>query len=188
MDNRPESVDYDQVQEQLARCDAHAGASEAHGMLCGLLCVEREVKRRWFGMLLEETEGGDVLRQECQRVLESLYARTVRELNDEELSFQPLLPDDERPLPERVECLSLWCQGFLMGFSAVGPKGLDELPEEAAEALKDIVEFTRLVTGFEEEPGNEEEVSYAELVEYLRVAVLLIREEMLGRRMQPTLH
>jgi len=51
------------------------------------------------------------------------------------------------------------------------------LPADVREILRDLVEISKVA--FEAaEAGEEEERAYAEIVEYVRVGVLLINEEM----------
>ena len=48
---------------------------------------------------------------------------------------------------------------------------------DAQDILKDITEFTKLDTNTEDE-DEEDEVALMELIEYLRSAVLLLRDEL----------
>ena len=48
-------------------------------------------------------------------MLEVLYAATIAALSSDEMTFAPLLPDDDVDLGERVGALAGWCQGYLYG-------------------------------------------------------------------------
>ena len=86
------------------------------------------------------------------------------------------MPDDDQPLRRRVEALSNWCQGFLLGLGLGGVREGSGLPGDSQEVMRDFAEISRLGHG----DGNkeEEESAYAEIVEYVRMAVLLVYEEL----------
>lgn len=100
---------------------------------------------------------------------------TLDALHASDMSFALLLPDDEVRLEERLEALAEWCQGFLAGLVAglerAGGISLDELPEEVTEIVRDLTAIAQLDTEQEE---AEAEGDFAELVEYVKVGVLLI--------------
>ena len=99
---------------------------------------------------------------------------TLAQLCDEALAFQPLLPADEAALHERVEALSQWCQGFLYGLGESGWSPGPAASEDVQEILRDLYKIAR--AGVSKGEENEEgERAYAELVEFVRVSVLLIR-------------
>lgn len=91
------------------------------------------------------------------------------ELLSEDLRFMPLLPDDEEPIELRVEALAEWCAAFLAGFAALGQIASSEEEEEILEDLAAISAAD--IDGLEAE---EAERLYAEIVEYIRVTVLLL--------------
>src|SRR5690606_32603775 len=76
----------------------------------------------------------------------------------------------------RVAALSVWTQGFLDGLVDAGLAGDADLSEDAASALGDLVAIAR--AGFEGEGDNDDEADFAELVEYVRVAAILIFAEL----------
>jgi uncharacterized protein YgfB (UPF0149 family) len=97
------------------------------------------------------------------------------------MEFRPLLPDDERELPARVEALGAWCQGFLYGFGAAGTVAGTPLPETVTEVLSDLANISQ--AGAVGSASDEvEEEAYAELVEFLRAGVQLIYAELAGLR------
>lgn len=55
----------------------------------------------------------------------------------------------------------------------------DKHKTDATEALKDLTAISRM--RFNENDDEEEEKAYMEVLEYVRVAVMLIREERLGQ-------
>jgi len=179
-------LDYQALDETLARSRANAGAAESQGMLCGLLCAHADPRAAWLAEMYDDPDGADVLAREGRKVLEQLYADCRRELGNGGLTFMLMLPDDGAPLARRGEALRNWCQGFLYGFGLSG-RNVDDLPEDSRELLRDISEIARLA--LPEDDNEEDETAFAEIVEYLRMGVLLINEELNPVRQGPvTLH
>jgi uncharacterized protein YgfB (UPF0149 family) len=58
-----------------------------------------------------------------------------------------------------------------------GMKDLAALPADSSEVMRDLVEIAR-AGGYDLEEGEEDEVAYNELLEYVRTGVLLINEEL----------
>jgi uncharacterized protein len=172
-------VNFEQLQSSLNRAAASSGAAESHGTLCGAICSGAEQDAAWLSHVLGEPANAATTR-ECRELLEQLRDVARRQLAGFEMDFAPLLPADVEPLAQRVEALGLWCQGFLFGLSLGRSREvLDNLPGEAGEVIHDLAEIAR--AGFDSGDGNEEdadEAAYFELVEYLRVAVQILYEEL----------
>jgi len=180
------------VERALRQVGADISASECQGMLAGWLCAGRTLEREsWLKQLVEEDSQGDVLAQEARDTLDALRKAMIVQLNDPMLEFQPLLPEDDLPLEQRVEALAEWCQGFLFGMSLGGLKDVARLPGDAGEAVQDLVQLAR-AGSYEIEGGEEDEQAYSDLLEYIRTAVLLVNEELnptkAPPRTEPTLH
>jgi uncharacterized protein YgfB (UPF0149 family) len=169
---------FDQVLESVG---LDQGASETHGVLCGLLCAgTSQAHIVWIEALFKERPADDLLVREARQMLGQLYLVSRQQIDDEGLEFMLLLPDDNVPLVQRAQALVNWCEGYLYG---LGMAGITEqqLVGDAKEALQDIAEFTRLDLDALEE-GDSDESAYMELHEFLRVATLLIREELVSAR------
>ena len=181
-------IDYGGLAAALQRVGSELGAAECHGVLCGMLCRAHTPPRKAFvDEILAAPEPGDQPAAETARLLEGLYQSTETGLADPDCVFEPLLPADERPARERTEALVAWCDGFLYGVGLGGENETLGLEPEAREFLADLAEITRLdaeaVTGSEDD-----EAAYLELVEYLRVGVLLVGEALRGPRSGETVH
>jgi len=121
----------------------------------------------------------DLLAQECRQALHRLYDSTKAAITGPGLGFTPLLPDDETLLAERTAALASWGSGFLYGLG-LGGVSAEDLGGDAQEVLKDLSDFSRLEEEVIESEENEE--AYAELVEYLWVAVMLVYAEVEERK------
>ncbi len=118
-------------------------------------------------------------------VLLELFAATQSQLADDLLRLSIWLPGDEEPLEERTAALAQWCTGFLAGLSGSGG-GLGNLSEDAAEALEDLRQIAQAESG--DGVSEEEETAFFEVVEYLRVVTLLLREELRGPKPDEAIH
>ena len=165
------------------------GPAESHGTACGAVCVGADGGDTWINHLLDEATGSDARLKDCRRELLKLRDRSRKLLQDGTLDFEPLLPDDETGLAERTAALGEWCQGFLYGLGLAGERlKVDSLTDEVNEVLRDMGHIAQ--AGFEGEDSDEDEAAYTEIVEYVRVGVQLLYEELQPSSMQPagTLH
>ena len=171
-------MDHETLQRRLDSAGIDSDGSELHGMLCGLLCGgARRAEAVWLDETLAEgVDPQDLLVQECRQSLRTLFRNTRAQLDGDGLGFALLLPDDDRPARERAASVARWCQGFLYGIGVAGDEARPAFPEEAAEALQDIAEISKMdVAGVA--GGEAEERALAEVVEFLRVAVMLLWED-----------
>jgi yecA family protein len=183
-----------ELEELLYRIDASMGAAEAHGALCGMLCARGTVElSEWVDHVVGEQEQGSDLLHDVVHKLSELHQTTLEMINDATGDFKLLLPDDDDSLPERVEAIAAWCQGFIYGLAAGGIQQESELPEDTEELLKDMVEISRAGQdvddgGDEAANEDEDEVALMEIEEYVRMGVLLIYEELQPLQTAQTIH
>jgi len=113
-----------------------------------------------------------------------VFGETSQALGGESMDFAPLLPDDDQPLAGRTSALAQWCQGFLYGLGTGRLNSIAELPGEVGEIVHDLAEIGRAAPG-EDEPTEADEHAYADLVEFVRVGVQLIYDELQPLRAGP---
>jgi len=103
---------------------------------------------------------------------------TLEAFNADDLSFAPLLPEDDALMEERLSSLAHWCQSFLAGLAAGlsrrGIQSLKALPDEAQEIIQDFAAIAQLETELADDEPDEGEASFVELEEYVKVGALLI--------------
>jgi uncharacterized protein len=180
------TIGYDEVAQALNAGGSTVLAAEAHGCLVGALSARRVyLQAEWLQELLpeapENVPGPDL---SCGP-LHDLFEQSRAVLESREMDFEPLLPPDDATLAERVEALGAWAQGFLYGFGAAGPFPRGGLPGEVAEVLSDFAEVAK-AGSVGAEALEVEETALAELVEYLRVGVQLIYDELTDLRATQT--
>jgi yecA family protein len=166
------------LEERLRVAGADSGAAEAHGLLCGTLTAGgRSDPALWLEHLLGVDNTVSVAAQDCSDMLVSMQNVILGQFNDESFGFSVLLPPDTSPLSIRTGALSQWCEGFLYGLALGGVREGAVQAETVGEVMKDFYEISH--AGFvTDAPDEADEAAYAEIVEYVRMSVLLLHEEL----------
>lgn len=177
----PHEQSFDDLQRALAQAHALTDAAEAHGTLVGALCATRCTLADWLAEILPDGQAQGAAADRLRAVFNGASG-ALREGN---LSFQPLLPSDDAPIADRTAALGEWCQGFLYGLgSGVSVSDSAELQGDAAEVLRDMTEITHVdVDPADDAESNES--AYAELVEFVRVGVQLLYDQLRPLREPP---
>ena len=178
-------VYHDTLNNALRRCGPNWDAAQAHGLLSSRLAVAgADAGLDWLHQVLEGTNESDALRGECAALLNTLFQDTLRQLSERLSEFGPLLPDDSDSASVRAAALAHWCEGFLHGLVSVDhgevlKKRLAGDP--LADIIRDMLQLTRADVD-EDSDDETNEAAYAEIVEYVRVAVQLTYEELADLR------
>ena len=169
-------VTFPEIARILSDIRSTVPAAESHGCLCGALCAASDYTiERWFEEIVPEESATELA--ENRAPLKLLFDDTVRALRADDMRFEPLLPDDEVELEGRARALSQWCQGFLYGFGTAKIPPNEQLPGNVGEVLRDLTHIGRASVELTE-VNEEEEQAYAEVIEYVRVAVQLLHDEL----------
>ena len=168
-------LDYERLRDSLVAAGVVVALAELHGGVCGALCAGGPAAaRRFIADSLDDVDLG-ASAAALTDDLEELIGTSSKMLEDEELRFEPLLPSDDAPLPEQVEALAVWCQGFLSGVGSTGSAEGDAL----GEVLRDFAEISRAGLSDEEAAGEDQpDFALAQIHEYVRVGVQLVFEEL----------
>lgn len=161
---------FQRVEFALQRLGCDAGAAECHGMMCNPRGFDRDLWINHLGVV-DDLEPGE----ECEQAFLALAAFTLEALEQLEGSSRLLLPDDETPLPDRASAFATWCEGFLSGFGLSGPINAALLGDDAREFLDDLQKFVRL--NARDVDGEDDERALFELVEFVRIGAVILREE-----------
>lgn len=175
--------DFSDFRRLLQEAGALSEPAEAHGTLVGMLAADPEgdCAGRWIALTLHGTDqpdgAGRAVPAELRPRLESVYRDTEQALADLQMSFEPLLPQDEAGLRAQAEAMGSWCQGFLYGFTLIRRGDGKTLSPQVQEVLEDLQRMAEVETPDTE--GNEQDrEALVELVEYLRVAAQLVHDEL----------
>jgi hypothetical protein len=164
--------EYTEINRILSKTTLKLNPSQAHGLICGLLCGNPHSSQVW-----EEAVTGDKKSSKARTDLKKLYNASATQLDEFLFEFQLLLPEDSNELPERAEALTLWTQGFLTGLKLSQIDIVDRESGEVTEAINDMIEIAKM--NYEDVVvSDDDEAAYIELVEYVRMAVILIYQDL----------
>jgi uncharacterized protein YgfB (UPF0149 family) len=173
--NTGSPVTHGQLGELLASLQFGIGPSDLHGSLTGYLCGGGVADARgWLAAL--ELDPDNTMAEIPPAVLTRLYEQCAAWFDDPESGFEPLLPPADVALDRRADALVEWCQGFLGGLGLAGVSQRHGLSADAAEILKDF--GTIAGTRFEYADGEEDETALTEVIEFIRVGILLLHAEL----------
>ena len=167
-------AEFADLHRVLTEARALTDLAEAHGTLSGAMCAASTYSfDDWLGEVFAEGRATTA----ASEPMRALYDFTRSALASDQMVFSPLLPDDEVALEARTTALGQWCQGFLYGLGTNTIRDAADLPDDVAEIVRDIGAITQVgVDQGETEEANEG--AYAELVEFVRVAVQLLFDEL----------
>ncbi|HEY5775122.1 MAG TPA: UPF0149 family protein [Xanthomonadales bacterium] len=161
--------------------------AECHGITCGLLCRLPDASLDALMGLLDMLELVKTPGSGLRMALEDLLNATRAQLSDEDMGFSLWLPNDDEMLEERTMALSQWCSGFLAGLGSSGDETLSAMSDEANDALRDLQQISTADVSDTDE-SDEDENAFTEIVEYIRVVILMIREDLRGPEIEDVIH
>lgn len=158
--------------EVISRAQVRADPSDLHGTLCGILCArQNQVTDAWIKELSPE------MNAEERKKLAALLELTQQQLDSPDLDLRLLLPADQQSLRKRTEALASWSRGFLHGLDIGGLAKETALDADAQEFLNDVAKIAK-AEHYSSDDTHEDEAAYCELVEYLRMGLLLVYESL----------
>ena len=167
---------YEPLDKSLLNVGTLTNAAETHGILCGLLCTSQPFSfDEWYRHTLGETATQDGLATECQQQLVLVKNYTLEQLNSFNCEFMPLLPKDNITLAKRIQALGGWCEGFLFGLGLINIE-VNRLSDSAKEFVNDTIAVSQIV---QTENNEDLEDEYMQLVEYIRIGVISLYEELI---------
>ncbi len=169
MSSEPGFPPFADVRDVLARHRAGIDPSELHGLIAGFIAAAGELAGNNWPELLHVEIPRDAIGS--GEVLDDLRLASIAGLADPQFGFELLLPDDDEPLLARADALFAWCRGFLAGF-VLAPEAA-ALSEDAEEAFQDLAGIAAFVL----DEDDQDEQALAEIVEFARVAALLIHAD-----------
>jgi len=145
-----------------------------------------EAKTRWFTELLDAASlSPDSVAAKAAELkqLDEWFGATLESLNDPDLEYAPSLPEESVPVALRLRALSDFCGGYTYGLGiALSRRGQKPLPTDTREIIEDFQAIESAdsdnSSSADDQEKEQQEVIYNELLEYVRVGVLLILEEL----------
>lgn len=175
---------YDQVATLLSTYGDAMSVPECHGVLCGMVSANPALDgNTWATRMLSGdldgalANGAAVTVDDADKAtLKALFDDTLLQMNDPELAFQLLLPDEDEGLEGNTAALADWCEGYLYGLSLGGIQSFDGCTPEVQEFCGDLVEISHIT--FEAGDEGDSEAALFEIVEYVRMGTLMVYEEL----------
>ena len=173
-------MEYSEIDLLRRKANVVIDISEYHGTISAYLCCDSFQED---DLLPNEVslEGSSVQIIDFKHALYELIANTINSFNDAEMSFYPFLPPDSKELSIRAHSLSIWCQGFIDALGVFISERELTINQSDQTFISEIIEdFAQISTlsKIAVESGNEEELAYFEVVEFVRVGTQLVYEEL----------
>jgi len=185
-------MEYFNLDMALQEAEADYNSAETQAIACGMLAVNISAdKIAWVKMIFGEIDTSDSAHATKQGVAielsGELFDLSKKQMQDSNLGFDILLPEEDEGLFVRVNALQQWCSGFVVGVTMAGVKDTSKLPEDSRELLADL---TEIGTSGEFDLGDEDESedAFEEIKEYIRMGVLLINEELQPIKQSTVVH
>lgn len=166
--------DYDDLAAALSALELELTPSEAHGLITAAASLQQppHLARLLFGV-------GNTPRTPAAKRLLAL-AQTLSEdvrhrLERTDFEFEPMLGNGT--LPAQVGALAAWARGYVVGLAAGGMRDTEQLRGDAREFMLDAMAIGEAEMDEDMDPEQQER-EIAEIVEYLRVGVQLVYEEL----------
>jgi len=165
----------------LERFNVPLGAAKVHGLLCAFMCAGTQRDTDWVQAVLPGLSfGKGTSAREALSEIFALYDFSYQKLHTMTFDFRMLLPNEDERLSVRAKAVSEWCEGFMSGFQLAGLKIGSHHSEDVQDALLHFSEFAAL--DYESiTVSDEDEMAYLEVMEYVRMAVLMIYNEFAGQ-------
>ena len=178
METAADSPAYDEAARVLREAGVTTGTAKAHGIIAGVLCAPDDAQVSWQTLIVGRAAGGNrATPAELTALLAAMYRSAYAHLSGVEYAFTPLLPGDQHSLAKQIEGLTDWCRGYLLGLHAGGVRDTQGLSSDAREIVNDITRISEAEMDTAR-AGVEEERALSEIVEYVRVGVQLVFEEL----------
>ena len=170
------AADFSKTAELLANCSIYRPVPEMHGVLSGIVCTgstNHDVELAQRILELDEQELPDII----NNLMQMLLADIRSQLQAGDYGFQPMLPDDDEPLPSRISSLADWCDGFIAGFAGAWVRDESAMMPETREVLADFSRIAQVDQHDEHLSEKENEINFMEVVEYVRMAAITVCQQ-----------
>lgn len=173
---------FDDFADMFVELGAFGTPSELHGILTGQLAAGvRADAQAWLAMVMAHLDIQVLEDDDDKAELIALYDIALDQLSAADFGFQMLLPEDDTELSSRAESLGAWTSGFLSGFGLGFDSEKQKLSSEISDAMEDMVSIAQVSFDADDAEqdgdGDDPEASYLELVEYVRLAAMMVYAE-----------
>jgi len=168
-------ITWQQLNSSLNMAELGAGASEAHGIVCGLICGGVNLEDgSWYGAFNDLMNDGIAQPIDLKKQLQALFDTSANEFVAGEYQVKLLLNEDGS-IGDLAQSLAQWTGSFMAGF-AIGNESGKKLNKEIKEALNDLSQISQLDSDIED---NEESAKLLEdISEYVRMTAMMCYSEL----------
>jgi len=176
-------MDFDHIKEAIAPFPELESPSFIQGMLIGLICGDNDIEEAvWIKKLIEEAQIKKV-KESFLVALHGMYQDTNNGLNGSGFELQLCIPEDETDIIARAAMLGQLCEGVLYGLGLVGrlQDAEESISKDVSEIVNDFGDIARIdieALAQAKELGDAEETDLMQLVEFVRIGVMMINEEL----------
>lgn len=177
-------MNYAQIDNALKASLQRESAAFLHGFWHGLFANHAEWSlSRWLEALSVEFDIS-VMPAGLLVAFQDIHRIGSAQIQADALTLALLLPDDDTSNRVKAQALQEWCEGYLYGLG-LGDKiqNWKSLPKALRESLEDIVQISQLDISSVGE-GEAEEEDLTALIEYIRLAVGDVADELHPDRQQ----
>jgi uncharacterized protein len=175
----------DALKPYLQQAGMSSSIAEAHGLFTGLICTNQGKDPQqvfpWVEKLDLDIDQDNLLVKEALEILDAFYQMIKSSLASTEIEFQLAIIDND-PIEQRLADFSIWVQSFLYGLSLNKNFKLQQCSKQIQEIVNDFVKLSHAedyeLTTEEENAEKENEQSLFELIEYVRIGVITINDEL----------
>ena len=169
-------LDFASAQAIITTENIKAHVSEIHGVLTGLICAGFPFEDTSYVSILNDVlNSGEDFPSAVKSTIKQMFSELWTDILDDAYGFQLMLPDDDDSIAERGHALSVWVQGFNLGFG-LQQKDSPVISEEVKEVITDFAEIANLSEDMDEDEATEQ--AYFEINEYVRISALLCFSEL----------
>lgn len=174
---------YSSLNTELKSSEIGINPAELHGFITGII-VGGIQDESWQTLLNDMMNDGQPITGKLLQSIQQLHEQIIQKLNNENFEFQLLL--NEKDLFTQIDDMVGWVNHFLLGLGLAQPQ-LAKVKGDVGEAIYDLRQITQL--GYDEE-DDQDELAFAleEILEYVRMSVILCYDEFNDHPTSKTLH
>lgn len=168
-------LSFEDLAELFVKMGSSLSPTYLHGSIAGVLSAgKRMTQEDWVDWALDQLAPSEEVAEAHVTIIQGLYFKTLRELQDEGLAFSLVMPDEDTPMVDRLFALSEWTGSFLGAFGATGVvQETSDMPATLQEILEDLAEIAQVDAQSAEELASAED-DFMAVAEHVRVSALTV--------------
>jgi uncharacterized protein YgfB (UPF0149 family) len=174
-------MDYDKLDDLRKSASIDMSPPEMHGGICSQICFKSDYFEEFIPY--EKSDDGSSVSVQIvayRKALLRIIETDAKRLEEGDLGFKLIIPEETSSIQERAEALSIWCQGFIDGVGLLLTESDLKIDQSGTKESFEIIEdFTQISTLDPHSISEEvdEELALMELIEFIRLSVQMIYDE-----------